>query len=416
MWNFNDNFTLNFVANIMMILLLFEIIVDCSQQKEWNKRPAAGKFVLWLAVLMLFLAMDNAVAVLLETGVNQNQEVIISVVWFTLGGCVHIPPLLWELALAREHTKVSNTVSVILVSLIVAAIVISDFIITNDEGFDGGMGWYLTVLKAGVLLCLAVLISHIAAMLTYRRIIQKRRVIWMLVYTVGPIICIILPWWKRIPGNLMLVSVTFLIYMNMWKEQKEELVATRLDMMRSQIQPHFIYNSLSAIASLCDIDPAQAKQTTLDFSEYLETNLSSVNEKGTIPFLKELRHVDAYLRIEKTRFGDFIKVEYRLRATDFELPPLTIQPLVENAVKHGLCPSENGGTVIIETMEYPDGWKVCVHDDGVGFDNTPDMKKGIGIENVRQRIAMQCKGTLTIESEKDVGTIAIMFLPKGGIK
>ncbi len=192
-----------------------------------------------------------------------------------------------------------------------------------------------------------------------------------------------------------------------------ELQNQQTAIMLSQIQPHFLYNSLSAIAALCDIDPQLAKQTTLDFSTYLEHNLDAVTQMTPIPFAKEMEHVEAYLRIEKNRFGDLLHVEYDVAEQDFFLPALTVQPLVENAVKHGLHHKAGGGTVRIETHKTDNGWYIIVCDDGVGFDpSSPEIiNHGVGIPNIRHRLKAQCDGALNFESEIGRGTTAIVFIP-----
>ena len=213
-----------------------------------------------------------------------------------------------------------------------------------------------------------------------------------------------------------------LVYVQSYVRQGRLLQKERLELqnqqtaiMLSQIQPHFLYNSLNAIVALCDIDPQLAKQTTIDFSTYLEHNLNALTQKELILFSQEMEHVKAYLRIEKTRFGDMLNVEYDVQEQDFFVPALTVQPLVENAVKHGLHHQPGGGTVRIETHKTDDGWYILVTDDGVGFDpeHSEIIGHGVGIANIRHRLQTQCGGMLNLESEKGRGTTAIVFIPNG---
>ena len=200
--------------------------------------------------------------------------------------------------------------------------------------------------------------------------------------------------------------------------KERELTESRTAVMLSQIQPHFLFNTLTAIARLCDLDPQKAKKTTLDFSEYLRGNLDSLSQSQPVPFAQELRHMEIYASIEKTRFGDRLDIKYDIEADGFLIPSLTVQPLVENAVKHGVGKRVEGGTVSIATREDDKGWYVVIKDDGVGFDvgqTLDDGRSHIGISSVRSRLAAQCDGTLTIKSEADVGTTAEIFIPKEGI-
>ncbi len=151
-----------------------------------------------------------------------------------------------------------------------------------------------------------------------------------------------------------------------------------------------------------------------DFSEYLRGNLNAMTNDRLIPFTQELEHIRCYLALEQADPASQVKVDYQLEDTEFCLPQLTVQPLVENAVRHGVKMKPEGGTVTISTKQTPDGWLVTVRDDGVGFDAvTPQQKqrRSVGLENVRVRLAAQCGGTLHIETG-EWGTTATVFLPK----
>ena len=153
------------------------------------------------------------------------------------------------------------------------------------------------------------------------------------------------------------------------------------------------------------------------FSEYLRNNLSSLEAPGLISFETELSHIKTYLDIEKVRFEDTLEIEYDINCVDFSLPVLTVQPIVENAVKHGTSKKRGGGTVKISTREEENCYVIEVSDTGCGFDPTKprnDGKSHIGIENVRQRLSNMCAGSLAIESEPGAGTLATIRIPKGG--
>jgi two-component system, LytTR family, sensor kinase len=206
-------------------------------------------------------------------------------------------------------------------------------------------------------------------------------------------------------------------------ERENDLAQHRFDVALSQIQPHFLYNSLNSIFHLIDLDSERAKQAVSDFSDYLRMNLSTVSDGKLIPFETELKHTQTYLKLEQMRFGDDLQVEYDIQASDFEVPPLCIQPLAENAVKHGICKREDGGTLTIASKKVEGGWEVVVHDDGVGFDpqaptenteSTGYVKEHahIGIHNTRERLEAMCQADLSIESTPDVGTTARIFFPE----
>ncbi len=202
------------------------------------------------------------------------------------------------------------------------------------------------------------------------------------------------------------------------ERQEKELAEQRIDVMLSQIQPHFLYNALTAIRRLCDHDPQQAKTAISEFALFLRANMDSLKSKAPIPFEQELKHVESYLGLEKQRFGDRLKVVYNIKCRNFSLPSLTIQPIVENAVRHGVLRRETGGTVTLSTDETADSYVVAIADDGVGINassvSPQDGRSHIGIENVRSRLEAISGGTMEIKSKDGAGTTVVLTIPKGG--
>lgn|GEM_PF-820815 len=199
----------------------------------------------------------------------------------------------------------------------------------------------------------------------------------------------------------------------------EQLNESRAELMLSQIQPHFIYNTLSSIRTLIKISPPQAYEMVYDFSNYLRANIESIRNKKIIPFSEELKHIQAYLNIEKVRFGDRVDVKYDIQTDDFYVPPLSVQPLVENAVKHGICKKPQGGTVAICTYETEEMYYVEIEDNGIGFQREKDQVKNgkgsgcsAGIDNIRFRVSVLSNAKLEIRSEVGKGTKAELMFPK----
>ena len=192
-----------------------------------------------------------------------------------------------------------------------------------------------------------------------------------------------------------------------------QLTEQRAQIMLSQIQPHFLYNALNAIGYLCGEDASRARKTLDDFADYLRMNMESLTTREPAPFSVELEHTRTYLNIEQMRFGDDLKVVYDIGCDDFFVPPLSLQPLVENAVKHGVCHKEYGGTVTIATRRQDGKVYVTVSDDGAGFDVEAVREDGqthVGIENVRSRLETMCGGKLEIRSTIGQGTVATIIL------
>lgn len=192
-----------------------------------------------------------------------------------------------------------------------------------------------------------------------------------------------------------------------------ELKESRISIMLSQIRPHFIYNTLGTIERMCLKDPQKAFELVRNFSLYLRGNFSELDSVTPIRFSEELKHVEHYVKIEKVRFPD-MSIEYEVEATEFVLPALSVQPLVENAIKHGLMRMETGGTVKIRSYETPTHFCVSVTDDGAGFDPSApiDEKKHVGLRNIRGRLKAMVNGSLVLESKPGEGTKAMIMIPK----
>ena len=195
---------------------------------------------------------------------------------------------------------------------------------------------------------------------------------------------------------------------------ENELTRSRIAVMLAQIQPHFIYNALATIKALCAENPDAAEDAIAHFAKYLRGNMDSLSESTLVPFTRELQHLKNYVYLAKLRFGDKLNFVYDIRAEDFYLPPLSIQPIVENSVQYGVA-KKGGGTVKISTEEDENGITITVSDDGSGFDfeNSPrDGRSHIGIKNTRNRLSLMCGGTLTIDGRPGEGTTATIFIPR----
>lgn len=208
-----------------------------------------------------------------------------------------------------------------------------------------------------------------------------------------------------------LVVSVIIIYTSIYLQKQKLIDEQRNALMLSQINPHFMYNTLSTIAAMCDISPKQAKQLTIEFSQYLRRNLDTLTNEALIPFEQELEHVACYLKIEKARFRERLNVIYSIQCKDFGIPPLTVQPLVENAVKHGITKKVTGGMIKISTFEEDRHYVIEIIDDGEGFD-TENAEMHVGIENVRSRVATMCGGEVTIKSTVGIGTRVRLEIPK----
>ena len=192
-----------------------------------------------------------------------------------------------------------------------------------------------------------------------------------------------------------------------------QLAESRISTMMSQIRPHFIYNTLGSIEQLCELDPPKAGELVHNFAKYLRGNFGELDSSKPILMSQEMDHVRYYMSIEKVRFPD-IEFSFEMNCEDFSLPALTVQPIVENAIKHGLMKLEKGGSIHVVSYETDTDYCISVEDDGVGFDKSKlvEDKKHIGLRNIRDRLKVMVGGTLEIDSTQGVGTKVLIKIPK----
>lgn len=192
-----------------------------------------------------------------------------------------------------------------------------------------------------------------------------------------------------------------------------ELSDGRVKLLQEQIRPHFIFNSLHIIKSLIRTDPEKAIQGVEDFSDYLQANLEVMTTNKLITFEDELEHIRAFVSLALADESNGITVQYDIQERYFLVPPLIIEPLVENAIQHGV---PKGGTVVLATCGEKDAYRITVSDDGKGISQAGAEKtkrrSGISLENVKTRLAIQCGGTLEMDSS-DRRTVVTVRIPKG---
>ena len=192
-----------------------------------------------------------------------------------------------------------------------------------------------------------------------------------------------------------------------------QLTESRISTMMSQIRPHFIYNTLGSIEQLCMLDPPKAGNLVHNFAKYLRGNFGELDNPKPILMSREMEHVHHYISIENERFPD-MTFTFEMNSEDLHIPALTVQPIVENAIKHGLMKLPKGGTIRVVSYETDKSYCISVVDDGVGFDTDAliDDRKHLGLRNIRERLKVMVNGTLEIESTVGVGTKVLITIPK----
>ena len=214
-------------------------------------------------------------------------------------------------------------------------------------------------------------------------------------------------------STLSMFGIILYDQIDRYMRQQREIAHQRASIMVLQMRPHFIYNAMMSIYYLCAQDSQKAQQVTLDFTTYLRKNFTAIANEDTIPFTDELEHARAYLTVEQVQFEDSLCVDYDTPHTHFRLPPLTLQPIVENAVKHGMDPEAGPLHISIRTRETPSGSELIVEDNGPGFNpaviDTGELHTALA--NIRQRLEMMCDGKMTILPRTGGGMVVTVTIP-----
>lgn len=227
-----------------------------------------------------------------------------------------------------------------------------------------------------------------------------------------------------LPGALLLAV---LFYANFWALKfaeiqeaaaneslaKQKMMDAEIAYLTSQVQPHFQYNTLTMIQELCYTDPDKAAEAIVMFSSLLRRKVDFNKYAKLVPFSDELESIGEYMAIQKLRFKDTIIFQTDITTEDFEIPPLSIQTLVENAVHHGLRKKANGGIIQLKVDKKKNTIIIQVIDNGVGFDTVQCCTEhiGSGIENCRFRVESLMGGTVNVKSKPNIGTVVTVTIP-----
>ncbi|WP_339220866.1 ATP-binding protein [Paenibacillus sp. FSL H8-0332] len=203
-----------------------------------------------------------------------------------------------------------------------------------------------------------------------------------------------------------------------------ERLSSEIAMLRAQIKPHFLYNAINTIIWMSTRDTEKTQQLLYDLSHFLRGSFDFSNQETAIPFEKELELIEAYLSLEQARFGKRLNAEYRIEVSEFPLPPLIVQPIVENAVRHGLMEKIDGGTVVISTRQAGGDILITVSDNGKGMSDEQlaswmkdDYRSshgegtGIGLRNINRRLLTQFGRPLILTRGASGGIDVLITIP-----
>lgn len=414
-----DILSLEVYSAVINIILMVTVFFDKSHSKQ------SRIFKIMLLSNFVILYMDILSYVFVE-----NKGILYITYFFTFA-VVYIFPVMFSwyiFAIISEYATVPRYLYTIVVVMSIVSIVLALFLLfsglyINIDDIEGTVHLGDMYILSQIVPMILVLYL-IAVIIIFSKKMDLKTTVALISYVILPVITLFVQTNSTNDNTYIFVALTLsmlIIFISVVtkenikaRERESELAEAKIQLVISQIRPHFIFNTLNAISYLCATDPECAEETVAIFAQYLRGNLDFSSEKKFIPFSSELGHIKAYLHIEKLRFGERINVVYNIECDSFTLPSLSIQPIVENAVKHGICKKESGGTITITSHKINSYYEIIVEDDGIGFDINKDKKDGkthIGIDNVEKRLEMMCSGTLSIKSTVGKGTKAIVRIP-----
>ena len=419
--------TITDITGLIFLTVLFGFAF--SKPEKANKPVRAFK----LFVILVFCTVFFAALSVCFYGLPGNAVLITVLVTISYCFSASFYSALWGYQKQYYKNRAKTGIITVLLASAAAAYITTAIInifhpilfnFTPQGLFDGTVVDYASFVMNGF--CIAVL--SVAAFSSDLALNKKKSFVSFLlipsVIAALNFISYFMRWYVFLPSmtDVAMILCLYTIFFNLHIDLENEIIKREKEQLKlqfaatiSQIQPHFVYNSLSVIAALCEEDPHLASQAADTFSDYLRENIDFAGKSKPVSFSEELKHIKTYVWLEQLRFPNKLKTEYNINCTSFFVPALSVQPLVENAIKHGICKSKTGGTVTISSFEDDHSYIISVSDDGVGFDvskTIDDGKMHVGIENARFRIKEMFKGSMDIESCPGEGTRVTIKIPK----
>ncbi len=408
------------VDGLMVVLLGLLMSIFSRYQEKWDRRF----FVILFSFLISYVSSDLLSQIsLVLLGPSAAPLSRIAIFGESLLSSLLMPMLtVYLIHCTGEdwHRNMLLTIVGVLwlgyfVLLIVTQFTTVIYTVTPDNVYRRGAG-YPVLLIAPVLLMLL----NLLALWRRRTKLTRQQTLAFALYLLIPMDCMIVQMLSY--GLLMIVIgscvAAFCMFLFILRDQQEHYAAQQEENARQkasimvlQMRPHFIYNTLMSIYSLCSLNPQKAKQVTMDFTDYLRRNFNAVANGNTIPFSAELEHTRTYLAVEQALHEEMLLVEYDTQFTWFRLPPLTLQPIAENAVKHGMNPYAGPLRVTVRTYRIDSAGVIIVEDDGTGFGTAEMNESHMTLTNIRQRLELMCGGRLEITPRDGGGTVVTVTIP-----
>ena len=390
----------SFIQIATIIFGVFGLIVSfiIRDIEKWPSRLCIA--ILSMTIISSLFALLESYVIYRQVPIPQWQAVRFGVLLFA-----PVPPLLFTayfLNYCGENWKksplmyIQTTLTGALVIAEIVLLYLAEDAFKTDYTVDAGPRAILFM----------ILILAITAVLLIALIRRRKKL--SLPEFLAFLVCFMMPSYVQ----TLLLEVMLMIGLGKsYQAQKEEAERQRMRAAVLQMRPHFIHNTMMTIYSLCAQDPQKARQVTRDFSTYLQDNFTAIAQEDTIPFTKELEHTKAYLAVEMARFEGQLFVEFDTPVTHFRIPPLTLQPIVENSVKHGIDPELEPLYVTVATEDAGNGVRIIIEDTGPGYAPQEKHESQIALDNIRDRLNVLCGGTLDIAPREAGGTKVTIFVP-----
>ncbi len=418
------------VAGLAIAVLGLIQAISSRKMEGWNRKF----FIILFLIMNIYIGSVMAYSISSSLGAEGNVYVSeISMFIQSLSSFLFVPML----ALLVRHfirgnysyRQADKCIYIIIISLltlvytaILSMTLFNDriYYFTSDNVYHRGP--YYPVLLIPPMICMLFLFI---ALLRRRKALTGKQFRAMLTYILIAVICV--PIQLLLEGIMVIVIGTSLsgivMYSLLETEQvelyfrkREENLEQRMYLLSLQIRPHFICNTLLSIYYLCDEDPSKAKKGILDFTDYLRKNFTAMDKESMLSFEDEIDHVRAYIAVEKIRYEDELELELDLEDTDCMLPSLTLQPLVENSVKHGIDPSGNVLRIVIRSRRTEEGHIITIEDNGTKDVKTEFEGTHIAVSNIRKRLTWMCNGSLAMQDNNEEGTVVKIMIPDKDIK
>ncbi len=400
-----------------------------SFTSTYMSRDNRGFFKFFFGFLLLYVLSDMAEQICFYVPGNNLAVYARVFLFFESLFSAFLLPLLTVYLLQssgkKAHRQPEFYIAAFLLFVYVVILIITQFTkniyyITDNKEYHRGSLYPLLLLVPALMM-----IFNFITLIRNLKYLNRRQKAAFFCYLLIPLFCMIVQ--MRFYGLMLVVigtsvsaMILFLFILNdqleQYLKQHEENLESQAKILVLQMRPHFIYNTMTSIYYLCEQNPKKAMKTIEDFTNYLRKNFSAIAKQGTIPFSEELSHVRTYLEIEKTRFEGNLFVDFDTSHDAFRVPPLTLQPIVENSVKYGVDPELAPLHIFISTKETGSGSEITVSDTGPGFSESRenpdnDREPHIALNNIRERLSILCNGTLTISPREGGGTVVTIFIP-----